>query len=95
MAKINIIQQIRKRKITTNFLKFPKRIGSFVRQPVMVDENATTANFNYVGYSRGNDLGYVTLDDLNNGIRQVRKLDLVPTNMEHKVATPSDRIWSL
>lgn len=53
MAKINIIRQIRLEKITTNFLRFPKRINGFVRQPVMVDENATEANFNYVSYSRG------------------------------------------
>lgn len=94
MSKVNIIQQIRKRKIKTNFLKFPKRIGGFTRQPVMVDENATTANFNYVSYARGNDLGYVTLEDINNGVRQVRKLDLVKTDAGFKVANPSNRVWA-
>ncbi len=94
MTKASIIRQIRQRKVVTNFLKFPKRIGDFVRDPVMIDETATTANFNYVSYSRGNDLGYVTLDDLNSGIRRVRKLDLTPTDMGRKVAVPSDRIWA-
>ena len=94
MAKVNIIKQIRAKKITTNLLRFPKRLKGFVRDDVTVDASATAANFNYVGYSRGNDLGYVTLDDLDSGIRQVRKLDLAPTDMPRKVAVPSDRIWA-
>jgi hypothetical protein len=73
------------------FSEYPKEINGFKRESNPCRSNA---DFNYVSYSRGNDLGYVTADDLSAGRLQVRKIDQVkPGDGTRKVAVPSDRIW--
>jgi len=72
---------------------FPQTINGFTKgSSTSKDSNA---NWNYVGYTRGNDLGYVTAADLQAGLKQVRKIDQVrPEGGGRKLAIPSpDRIW--
>lgn len=73
------------------FSEYPKEVNGFKRQA-----NTSTQHFewNYVAYERGNDLGYVTGEDLAAGKLQVRKVDQVkPGDGTRKVAVPSNRIW--
>lgn len=73
------------------FTEFPKEINGFKKERT---NPAPNADFNYVSYSRGNDLGYVTAEDLKAGKFQVRKVEQVkPDNGTRKVAVPSNRIW--
>jgi hypothetical protein len=73
------------------FSEYPKEIDGFKRQ---LNTSTQNVDWNYVGYERGNDLGYVTADDLKAGKLQVRKVDQVkPDDGTRKVTVPSNRIW--
>lgn len=94
MAKVNILKRIRQGSIKTNFLDFPNFINGFKREPLLVSDDTKEVKLNYHGYTRGNDLGYVTAEDLKAGLHQVRKIDQVkPDDGTRKVAVPSNRIW--
>lgn len=73
------------------FSEYPEQIDGFKRNR---NTSKQDVEWNYVGYTRGNDLGYVTAEDLKAGKLQVHKLDLVkPDDGSRKVAVPSNRIW--
>ncbi len=74
------------------FTEYPKEINGFKR--AVKNPSSTNADFSYVRYTRGNDLGYVTAEDLAAGKLQVRKVEQAkPADGTRKVAVPSNRIW--
>ena len=92
--KRDILKRIKAGTIKTNFEIFPETVKGFTRAPQTVSDEATSANFNYASYTRDNDLGFVTVEDLAAGVQQVRKVDLVkPEGSFPKTAVPSERIW--
>lgn len=94
MNKQNIIDRIKAGTIETNFSDFPKTINGFTRDEILVGDNVAKCNISHVNYTRGNDLGYVTAEDLAAGKLQVRKIDQVtPEGGGRKVAVPSEQVW--
>lgn len=93
MAKQNILARIKEGSIKTNFSQFPETLNGFTREDTFIDDAITECKINYVGYSRGNNLGYVTAADLAAGRLQVRKIDTVQPETGRKVAVPSERVW--
>lgn len=67
-----ILDRIAEGSIETNYLFFPPNIGEFKRDPWLVYDNEHVAYLKFVTYSKGAEIGFVFLDDLWKGLRQVR-----------------------
>ena len=67
-----IVERIAEGSIETNFLFFPPTIGPFERDRSFVAERTRKAYFKFVLYTNGAELGLVFLEDLWQGLRQVR-----------------------
>ena len=93
MTKQNIISRIAAGTISTNFSIFPEVVNGFTRDPLMVADDVSRVEINAHGYSRGNEMGYVTAADLSAGLLQVRKVATEKVDGARAVAIPSDEVF--